>query len=312
MTLYKGQSEVVPLEAPPSFKSDTAVSVDVTPIVIDGVEIGRIMRGVLTRDECKHFMDVADAIQGGLIPVAAGSEESTSKYRNMSRIVTSSEEVSAVIFGRLLPHLCDGGVFDIDANTTSVDQDLLGGSHGQWKAYGASERWRLCRYDPGGHFAPHFDGDHRVSAVDKSLQTIQLYLNDDFEAGGINFVRAGKEPCFDDAGRMRADGKNVILSVKPEPGMAVVFDHRVLHEGEACTEGKKYFMRSELMFRKVKGAAPPLSENDQRALELVAKAEAMEASGDVRGAMDCWRKAFKLSPAVERHFDQGGSLHYTD
>ncbi len=39
------------------------------------------------------------------------------------------------------------------------------------------------------------------------------------------------------------------LSIKPEPGMAVVFDHLVLHEGQPCENGRKYFMRSELLFK---------------------------------------------------------------
>ena len=41
---------------------------------------------------------------------------------------------------------------------------------------------------PGGHFAPHFDGYFARSTQERSLQTIMLYLNGDFEGGSTNFV----------------------------------------------------------------------------------------------------------------------------
>ena len=93
-------------------------------------------------------------------------------------------------------------------------------AHGRWVSYGMSERWRVCRYDPGGHFAPHMDGDYRKAEFDRSLQTVQLYLNDEFDAGGINFVRRGAGCNRDDKGRMCADQDNVLVSWT----MLVAFD----------------------------------------------------------------------------------------
>ena len=37
----------------------------------------------------------------------------------------------------------------------------------------------------------------------------------------------------DSEGRLCADTKNVLLSIQPEAGMAVIFNHRLMHEGEA-------------------------------------------------------------------------------
>ena len=285
----------------------------------------------MTPSECLHFISAADSIEGGLVDFAANAGEKAKKYRNMSRIVTQSDCVSKIIFDRILPHLKNGGDFTVAPDTDSVYhvgvhcmikceinggqflfQDMLGASIGRWTAYGISERWRLCRYDPGGHFAPHFDSDTWNSTTDKSLQTVQVYLNGDFDGGGINFVRAGKEQYVDGEGRMRARGDNVILSVKPEAGMVVVFDHKVLHEGEACEGGRKYFMRSELMFGMAQKAAESsaVSEDDLRAVELVKRAETLEAAGDNSGAAECWRKAFKLSTSVEKHFNEGNALRH--
>ena len=48
--------------------------------------------------------------------------------------------------------------------------------------------FRLCRYHPGGHFAPHFDGHFVESSEVRSMKTLMIYLNGDFTGGSTNFV----------------------------------------------------------------------------------------------------------------------------
>jgi len=38
--------------------------------------------------------------------------------------------------------------------------------------------------------------------------------------------------------------ENILHRLKPEPGMALVFNHMILHEGERVQSGLKYIMRS--------------------------------------------------------------------
>ena len=38
--------------------------------------------------------------------------------------------------------------------------------------------FRICRYYPGGHFNPHYDGFFELSPNDRSMKTIMVYLND--------------------------------------------------------------------------------------------------------------------------------------
>ncbi len=59
-----------------------------------------------------------------------------------------------------------------------------------------------------------------------------IYLNDGFEGGAT---------CFHQ-GRHR-------LHVTPKAGMALVFYHRVLHEGAAVEKGRKYVLRTDVMYR---------------------------------------------------------------
>jgi prolyl 4-hydroxylase len=36
--------------------------------------------------------------------------------------------------------------------------------------------------------------------------------------------------------------------VTPEAGLALIFDHDLLHEGAAVLEGQKYVLRSDVMY----------------------------------------------------------------
>lgn len=48
--------------------------------------------------------------------------------------------------------------------------------------------FRLCRYHPGGHFAPHYDGFYAKNSHERSMKTFMLYLNNEFQDGSTNFV----------------------------------------------------------------------------------------------------------------------------
>jgi hypothetical protein len=95
------------------------------------------------------------------------------------------------------------------------------------RAVGLNERLRFYRYGPGQRFAPHTDGCHRRDNGDESLMTLMIYLN-----GGAR----GGETRFENA------------TVVPEPGLALVFDHYLLHEGAVVVEGQKYVLRSDVMY----------------------------------------------------------------
>jgi hypothetical protein len=56
-----------------------------------------------------------------------------------------------------------------------------------------------------------------------------VYLNDDFEGGTTDF----------------RDGD----VIAPKRGMALLFEHRLIHQGAPVTRGKKYVMRTDVMYR---------------------------------------------------------------
>jgi predicted 2-oxoglutarate/Fe(II)-dependent dioxygenase YbiX len=94
---------------------------------------------------------------------------------------------------------------------------------------GVNERFRCYRYQPGQRFAPHYDGAFRRSRSERSELTFMVYLNDGFTGG---------ETAFHDFD----------VEVSPIRGMALLFQHQLLHEGCAVKSGVKYVLRSDVMY----------------------------------------------------------------
>lgn len=94
---------------------------------------------------------------------------------------------------------------------------------------GANERLRCYRYSKGQYFRPHYDGSFRRNDQERSLLTFIIYLNEGFEGGQTNFPELDK-------------------IIEPRPGLALLFQHHVLHEGVEVTKGLKYAVRSDIMY----------------------------------------------------------------
>jgi prolyl 4-hydroxylase len=94
-------------------------------------------------------------------------------------------------------------------------------------AIGLNERFRFYRYDVGQKFAPHTDGAYHSPTGARSLLTLLLYLNDDY-TGGETIV----------------DGQ----TITPRTGQMLAFRHQLLHESVEIWSGRKYILRSDVMF----------------------------------------------------------------
>jgi predicted 2-oxoglutarate/Fe(II)-dependent dioxygenase YbiX len=102
-----------------------------------------------------------------------------------------------------------------------------------WHAVGLNERFRYYRYDPGQRFDRHTDGYFERDNGERSHFTFMVYLNDDFEGGNTTFYES-----------------RVPLHVRPETGKALLFYHRQVHEGRPVVRGRKYVLRSDIMYRR--------------------------------------------------------------
>ena len=110
------------------------------------------------------------------------------------------------------------------------------------RAVGINERMRFLRYDEGTYFAPHYDGQYvRGSELgeehkgERSYVTFQLYLNQGFDGGATRFLH-------------RRDS-SVGYDVVPRTGSVLLFQHDCFHEGSVLVQGRKYCVRSDIMYQ---------------------------------------------------------------
>lgn len=172
---------------------------------------------VLSAAECAALVARIESLSPAAAPITtARGFVMAPNVRNNERVIFDDVELAKDIFGRLA-HAVPGRLLN-------RDNDLLG------KPCGLNERFRGYRYSPGQRFAPHFDGAFIRNEYEASELTVLLYLNDDFTGGATAF-------CDWD------------VDVQPRSGQALLFQHLIRHEGRSVSTGRKYVLRSDVMYR---------------------------------------------------------------
>jgi hypothetical protein len=181
--------------------------------------IGTI-EGFLDNRECAEL--IADSERRGFeeATVSSGGRESVAKYlRDNDRVIFDDDDLADLFFARAKP--------------------LLYARFGDWKISGFNERFRFYRYGPGQKFDWHNDGYFERPGGERSQFTFMIYLSDGFEGGGTSF--RGEMPGY----------SGFSLEVKPSKGMALAFYHPLNHRGDEVLSGRKYVLRTDVMYRPV-------------------------------------------------------------
>lgn len=137
---------------------------------------------------------------------------------------------------------------------TTVDWD----GHAKWRPVGVNPLMRFIRYEPGGELVAHYDGPYVWNGHRRTLLSLVLYLSDasECEGGHTRFLQ-DPQLCLPLARRnledrpARAQASEVVVSVSPRCGGALVFDHRLLHDADLVSTGQKLIVRTDVVFEKV-------------------------------------------------------------
>jgi prolyl 4-hydroxylase len=176
-----------------------------------GGEDAFVVHGFLSGEECDRLIARSEAIG---YEAATVGEALAVEMRNNARVILDDPGLAAELWARARPLM-----------------PQVGGR----EAVGLNPRIRFYRYDVGEAFAPHYDGSYSPGDGTESRLTFMVYLNDGCEGGGTNFY---------------APGGTVRLEVRSERGKAMIFAHLLLHEGAAVTGGRKYALRTDVMYRR--------------------------------------------------------------
>ena len=168
---------------------------------------------VLAEAECGEWIRTMEEHGFSSAPITtAGGFVMAPSVRNNTRVIVDDPERAAALWTRI---------------SAFVPQTLEDHS-----VVGLNERFRVYRYDPGQYFRWHSDGPFVRNHQEQSLLTLMVYLSDDFAGGSTDF-----------------DTRRDALRVTPRTGMALVFEHPVRHQGAPVTAGRKYVLRTDVMYR---------------------------------------------------------------
>jgi len=208
----------------PSRCTITAVPKDITHSWSSKREpLAIVIDNLLTPEECKSWIEYTEQVgyEVALVNIGGGLQIKRLDYRNSSRCLIDDSNRAKELFERIKPFM---------ELKKEIENKV---------PYELNERLRFLRYDPGEYFAPHLDGrydrpkDHPRKG-DYSIVTFQLYLSDGFEGGTTRFFHSSDQNRYHD--------------VVPKAGSVLLFEHRLEHSGEVVVSGRKYAVRTDIMF----------------------------------------------------------------
>lgn len=217
---------------------------DVTTSVVR-VDVGLgpdvfMLHNVLSPEECRKLINLTE-------------EMGYTHWLNLDTCLwVPHEELVSEVFDRM-----------VDFLPSSVQSIDLG------KPCGLNARWRVYRYDRDDEFEQHYDGSYPGSIVGSngyvtdgygdrwSQLTLLLYLNADFEGGSTTFYPENDPKVPKTTG---VPGESKPVPVKPVCGAAMLFpqqghefnrwkQYSPLHSGDIITQGKKYVIRSDVLYK---------------------------------------------------------------
>ena len=196
-----------------------------------GARFASVLDGVLCPAECAAL--IAETERRGyvaaLLNMGGGAEAYHPDVRSNFRCIVDSPEFADTLFERVAHALPAG--FALGA-----------------RVVGFNERLRFLRYDPGETFKPHRDGVFERTegplAGQFTLVTALLYLNEGYEGCFTTFYS-------DDGIKDRVGPAGV--AVAPRPGRLLLHDHNLLHSAPPLAAGRKYVLRTDVLFERAAG-----------------------------------------------------------
>ena len=176
-----------------------------------------VVTNFLSKQECEKLIQISEDV--GYEPALVSSEKGqvlATSLRNNERVMFKDEELSRWLWEKAV--------------------DFVPVEYEGRAAVGVNELLRFYRYDPGQRFDWHQDFAFERDNGERSYLTFMIYLNDTFIGGETAFEDSYSEESFEE------------FQVKPKQGMALFFEHATHHKGEEVWQGRKYVIRTDVMY----------------------------------------------------------------
>jgi hypothetical protein len=172
------------------------------------------------------------------------------------------------------------------------------GTKGKWVPIGLNNCFRHSYYEaPSIGFTYHRDSTYVKDLTTRSIYTIIIYLNNDFEGGETQFVKPHSDRLIGQTvNKELENGYDIICSIKPITGSAVIFNHNTIHAGMTVMSGNKHIIRSDIVYKNVEYIDDDWRNNKYylESIELFREAGNQEMLGNVKLAGELYDKSLAL------------------
>jgi hypothetical protein len=286
---------------------------------------------LMTTQECAMLCEKIDASPSSVLSFWSGTgreDEEARRFRDADTIEIQSPFIAEVLWERVKLVL-PGAYFQLSISAGDIERsdnfekDLLG----DWRAEGLNEDLLFARYPPLGAFAPHTDGRSIKDFNTRSFYSVIVFLNNiPLEYGGstkfysseatkslvktaivdknemtsspLDATSSTIEQSGSGSYRWSSPDQYLLSEVEAKAGRMLIFEQRYVHEGSLVVPPNcKYIIRSDVMFRRADALFD--SEADRAAYALYRQGEELSESGHVDEAIKLFKKAFRMSPALE-------------
>ena len=220
------------------------------------------LEGLLSDQECQQLYQ--EVLAQSQVPVGLHGRTSDSQLAGGStRASAYSPAWADQLWQRLAPVIPRLRIFD---ELSSTDH----GGHPVWRAVGVNPVLRFICYREGGQLVPHYDAGFDFEDDRRyTLMSMVIYLNSlPSGAGGqTRFLRDGqrglpvKERDHQDWDHPAQQGE-ILVGIQPMAGRALIFDHRLLHDGQPWQgQEARLLLRTDLIFERcgLLPGSPPVS-----------------------------------------------------
>mmetsp|Transcript_28600 Transcript_28600/g.25258 ORF Transcript_28600/g.25258 Transcript_28600/m.25258 type:complete len:294 (+) Transcript_28600:233-1114(+) len=177
-----------------------------------------LIRDVLNKEECEELIKFSEeqGYEDALVNIGYGRQQKMPNFRNCQRMMIDNFDMADCLWTRLTP--------------------FIPTYFNDFKKIAFNERLRFLRYNKKEFFGPHFDGTYQRPNGEFSQITLLLYLNANFKGANTNFLDMNDDDNYH--------------APKITPGMVIMFQHDIFHEGAMLEEGTKYIVRTDVMYTK--------------------------------------------------------------
>jgi hypothetical protein len=161
-----------------------------------------LVDNLLSADECKMFID---------------------RFNRADKLSTVDRSIA----------IYDRHVFRDDALAAVIFRRLYGTLPADMRDRVAiNPYFRFSKYLENGFFDVHRDGVNQDEHGRRSICTVNIFLNAEFQGGETDFLN---------------EARSLVRRASPSAGRAAVFDVNILHRGNKVTGGYKFLLRTDVM-----------------------------------------------------------------